>query len=109
MRSLGWSYDDSILYDPEKNTQTAALYLDVLFTTYNDPQMVLAEYNGGPLNAGYLRPGAAALATETRNYVPRVLDLHQRLQQEFDAGTALALQTETRENPERRGKRLGAA
>jgi soluble lytic murein transglycosylase-like protein len=107
-RTLGWSYDDSTLFDPEKNTQAAALYLDVLFSTYKDPQLVLAEYNGGPLNAGYLRAGVAALASETRSYVPRVLELHQRLQQEFEAGTALALQAEGREDSERRGKTLGA-
>ena len=104
--SLGWSYDEAMLYDPEKNTEAAALYLDVLFSTYKDPQLVLAEYNGGPLNAGYLRAGAAALASETRSYVPRVLELHHRLRQEFEAGTAL--QAEAREDSERRGKTLGA-
>ena len=104
--ALGWTYDDSILFDPEKNTQAAALYLDVLFSTYKDPQLVLAEYNGGPLNAGYLRAGVAALASETRSYVPRVLELHQRLKQEFEAG--IALQAEAREDSERRGKTLGA-
>jgi len=107
-RTLGWTYDDSLLYDPEKNTQAAALYLDVLFSTYKEPQMVLAEYNGGPLNAGYLRAGVAALAAETRNYVPRVLELHQRLQEEFQAGTALALQAEAEDGSERGGKRLVA-
>ena len=84
VRSLGWNYDDSTLYDPEKNTEAAALYLDILFSTYSDPQMVLAEYNGGPLNAGFFRAGAGALAAETRNYVPRVLELHAVLKQEFD-------------------------
>jgi soluble lytic murein transglycosylase-like protein len=103
--ALGWSYDDSLLYDPEKNTQAAALYLDVLFATYKDPGMVLAEYNGGPLNAGYLRAGAAALASETRSYVPRVLELHQRLQQEFEEGTAL--RADARDDSVRRGKTLG--
>jgi soluble lytic murein transglycosylase-like protein len=107
-RALGWSYDDTTLYDPEKNTEAAALYLDVLFSTYKDPQLVLAEYNGGPLNAGYLRAGAAALASETRSYVPRVLELHARLQQEFETGTALALQTGATDDSGRRGKALGA-
>jgi soluble lytic murein transglycosylase-like protein len=102
--ALGWSYDDSILFDPEKNTQAAALYLDVLFSTYKDPQLVLAEYNGGPLNAGYLRAGAAALASETRSYVPRVLELHQRLKQELESG--LAPSNEARDDLERRGKTL---
>jgi soluble lytic murein transglycosylase-like protein len=85
-RSLGWSYDESTLYDPEKNTEAAALYLDMLFATYSDPQMVLAEYNGGPLNAGYFRAKVGQLAPETKNYVPRVLELYARLREEFAKG-----------------------
>src|SRR5204862_39005 len=81
------SYEEAALYDPEKNTQAAALYLDILFSTYNDPQLVLAEYNGGPLNAGYFRAGAGELAAETRSYVPRVLQLHARLKEQFAKGT----------------------
>ncbi len=87
VRSLGWNYDDSTLYDPQKNTEAAALYLDILFSTYSDPQMVLAEYNGGPLNAGFYRARAGALAAETKNYVPRVLELFGRLKTEFESGT----------------------
>jgi soluble lytic murein transglycosylase-like protein len=85
-RSLGWDYDEATLYDPEKNTELAALYLETLFATYEDPQLVLAEYNGGPLNAGYFRASSQALASETREYVPRVLALHSRLEEEFGAG-----------------------
>lgn len=88
LRTLGVPYDEAALYDPEKNTHAAALYLDILFSTYSDTQLVLAEYNGGPLNAGYFRAGAGALAAETRNYVPRVLQLHTRLKEQFDKGTA---------------------
>jgi hypothetical protein len=86
VRALGWDYDETTLYDPEKNTQAAALYLDMLFSTYSDPQMVLAEYNGGPLNAGYFRAGVGPLAPETRSYVPRVLELYGRLKEEFERG-----------------------
>ena len=56
----------------------------LLFATYSDPQLVLAEYNGGPLNAGYFRAGVGALAAETRSYVPRVLELHARLKERLD-------------------------
>src|SRR5438445_8754340 len=84
LRALGWNYDETALYDPEKNTQAAALYLDILFSTYSDPQMVLAEYNGGPLNAGYFRAGVGQLAPETRSHVPRVLELHARLKERLD-------------------------
>jgi soluble lytic murein transglycosylase-like protein len=86
VRALGWSYDDSILYDPKKNTEAAALYLDVLFATYSDPELVLAEYNGGPINARYYQASARALAPETRNYVPRVLALYDHLREEFGNG-----------------------
>jgi soluble lytic murein transglycosylase-like protein len=105
MRSLGWTYDETTLYDPEKNTQAAALYLDILFSAYGDPQLVLAEYNGGPLNAGYFRAGVAALAAETRSYVPKVLDLYSRLRQEFDQGFELQLETMHRD-AQREGKTL---
>ncbi|HVR70348.1 MAG TPA: lytic transglycosylase domain-containing protein [Vicinamibacteria bacterium] len=89
LRGLGWDFDEAALYDPEKNTEAAALYLDILFATYGDPEMVLAEYNGGPLNAGYLRAGVAALAAETRNYVPQVLAQYARLKEQFEAGTEI--------------------
>jgi len=104
-RSLGWNYEETTLYDPEKNTEAAALYLDILFAAYNDPQMVLAEYNGGPVNAGYYRADVAALAAETRNYVPRVLELYARLKDQFETGPTL--QAELYGNAQREGKLLG--
>jgi hypothetical protein len=105
LRSLGWSYDDTSLYDAEKNTQAAALYLDILFATYSDPQLVLAEYNGGPLNAGYFRAGASQLASETRSYVPQVLELYSRLKEKFEAG--LESQPDmARRDPLREGRTL---
>jgi len=105
LRTLGWEYDEAALFDPEKNTQAAALYLDILFSTYSDPQMVLAEYNGGPLNAGYFRAGVGQLAAETRSYVPRVLQLHERLKEEFDRGTDLPADPASRD-AQREGKTL---
>jgi soluble lytic murein transglycosylase-like protein len=104
-RALGWSYEEASLYDPERNTQAAAFYLDVLFSTYNDPRMVLAEYNGGPLNAGYLRAGAPELARETRDYVPRVLTLYDRLKDEFDVGIEVQLDL-MHKDAQREGKTL---
>jgi len=105
-RSLGWNYDEQTLYDARKNTEAAALYLDILFAAYNDPQMVLAEYNGGPLNAGYYRADAAALSLETRSYVPRVLDLFARLREQFDSGTSPPPELLPRQR--REGRTLGA-
>jgi soluble lytic murein transglycosylase-like protein len=106
LRALGWDYEETSLYDPEKNTLVAALYLDILFATYNDPQMVLAEYNGGPVNAGFFRAGASQLAAETRNYVPHVLETYARLKEEFEKGMELRVE-EMHRSRERQAKRLG--
>jgi Transglycosylase SLT domain len=109
VRTLGWNYDDSTLYDPEKNTEAAALYLDILFSTYRDPQMVLAEYNGGPLNAGFFRAGTSQLASETRSYVPRVLELYGRLKDEFEKGVVEPQIERMLQDSRRGGKTLGAS
>jgi hypothetical protein len=105
-RSLGWDYDEQMLYDPVRNTEAAALYLDILFAAYNDPQMVLAEYNGGPVNAGYYRAEVAALAPETKSYVPRVLELYARFRQQFETGLPFHAEPSHRD-AEREGKALG--
>jgi soluble lytic murein transglycosylase len=85
-RSLGWEYSDEMLYDPKKNTEMAALYLDILFSAYNDQEMVLAEYNGGPLNAGYYRADSERTASETRDYVKKVESIYERLKNRFELG-----------------------
>ena len=105
LRALGWNYDETSLYDPEKNTQAAALYLDILFSTYSDPHLVLAEYNGGPLNAGYFRAGVGQLAPETRSYVPRVIELYERLRATFEKGVPVQIELMHRD-PLREGKTL---
>ena len=106
LRALGWEYDEASLYDPEKNTMAAALYLDILFSTYSDPQLVLAEYNGGPLNAGYFRAGVGSLAAETRTYVPRVLELYARLKEQFDASADAPAVDLAQRDAHRQGKTL---
>jgi hypothetical protein len=88
------------------NTEMAALYLDILLATYNDESLVLAEYNGGPLNAGYLRAGSRRLAAETEAYVPKVLATYDDLKQSFETGSPPHLQAMHRDLA-RTGKRLG--
>jgi len=91
-RVLDWEYTEDMLLDPEKNTELAALYLDILFSAYNDERLVLAEYNGGPLNAGYLRAGSTRAAAETRAYVAKVLDAHEGLKRRFERGDDIQLE-----------------
>ncbi len=107
-RSLGWEYSDEILYDPAKNTELAALYLDILFTAHNDQNMALAEYNGGPLNARYYRMGSPRVAAETTDYVRKVSARYGGLKDRFELGVEVTLQPMHRER-ERDGKLLGIA
>lgn len=82
-RALGWEYTDDLLHDPVRNTELATFYLEILFAAYNDERMVLAEYNGGPLNAGYLRAGVKRLAPETKAYVRKVTEIHSQMREEL--------------------------
>ena len=105
LRGLGRDYDEAVLYDPATNTEAAALYLDILFATYSDPQLVLAEYNGGPLNAGYFRAGVQALSAETKGYVPQVMALHEKLRHQFE-DAALDPPDSVHRDAQRAGKTL---
>ena len=96
-----------MLFDPEKNTELAALYLDILFSAYNDERLVLAEYNGGPLNAGYLRAGSTRAAAETRAYVAKVLDAHEGLKRKLERGDEIQLELMHKDRS-RNDKRLWA-
>lgn len=106
-RSLDWEYSEELLYDPEKNTELAALYLDILFSAYNDQEMVLAEYNGGPLNAGYYRAGSSQTAAETREYVRKVGAVYEVLENKFERGVDVTLEPMHKDR-ERDGKELGS-
>ena len=83
-RTLSWKYSPEMLYDPQKNTEMAALYLDILLSTHDDVEVVLAEYNGGPRNAQFFRASSSRLAEETRHYVPKVMSVYERLKNRFE-------------------------
>ena len=85
-RSLDWEYSDELLYDPVTNTEMAALYLDILFSAYNDRHLVLAAYNGGPRNADYYRTGSERIAAETRDCVEKVSTVYEGLKSKFEIG-----------------------
>jgi hypothetical protein len=104
-RSLNLEYSDDMLYDPETNTELAALYLDILLSAYNDQSLVLAEYNGGPLNAGYYRAGSSSTALETREYVQRVSAVYEELRTKFELGVEVSLMPMHKDR-ERAGKQL---
>ena len=105
-RMLDWEFTESVLHDPEKNTELAALYLDILLSAYNDEKLVLAEYNGGPLNAGYLRAGSSRTAGETKSYVAKVTELWDELRLRFEQAPRVRFELMHKDST-REGKRLG--
>jgi len=66
--------------DPIKSTEAACQYLEYLFNMYNDWQLAIAAYNGGPsvIKNAIIRSGGKStfweikpyLPIETQNYVP---------------------------------------
>jgi soluble lytic murein transglycosylase len=87
---LGWQFSETMLYEPAKNTELAACYLDKLFVAYGDPRLVLAEYNGGPRNARRFRNGSPRLAAETRDYVSKVMTVLDGLNRRLDLDAVTA-------------------
>ncbi|MGQ0828217.1 MAG: LysM peptidoglycan-binding domain-containing protein [Bacteroidota bacterium] len=59
--------------DPYKSTVAACEYFQYLYTLFNDWQMVLAAYNGGPgtVNKAIRRSGGRKTYWEIRPYLPR--------------------------------------
>jgi soluble lytic murein transglycosylase-like protein len=90
---LGWEFTEEMLLEPAKNTELAACYLHKLIETYDDPRLVLAEYNGGPRNARRLRTGSDRLAPETRDYVAKVMVVLDGLNERFDLAPAAAAES----------------
>lgn len=63
------------LYDPERNLEAGASYLDQLLRRYEgDLELALAAYNAGPSNVR--RYGGVPPFVETRRYVDKVLKLY---------------------------------
>ena len=82
--------DDGMIYDPETNIRYGCFYLRRLYDRYGEWPATLAAYNAGPgrvdrwlddptmLDAdGKLNPDAIP-TTETRRYVPAVLEAQER-------------------------------
>jgi len=70
---FGISYRIKLLYNPKVNIQLGAKLVDVLYATYDDYELVLADYNGGPYSAYYFKTKDKRLAKETKEYVPYIM------------------------------------
>lgn len=72
-QALNISYNRSLLFDVKISTQLAAKLLDILYSIHEEPELVLADYNGGPWQAYYWRVDRKRLDPETSGYVPSVM------------------------------------
>ncbi len=67
------SYCDSILWRIDINIMLGTKLIDVLYSEYQNLELVLAGYNGGPYQAFYFKTKDKRLEKETKNFVPSIL------------------------------------
>ena len=71
---LGWEYSPKLLDDPFKSTYLACTYLDMLHVEYDgNIEQILAEYNGGPSAAYWIKVDPNKTCPDVRNYLKKVL------------------------------------
>ncbi len=78
------AYNDKLLYDTETSTKFAAKLLDVLYAQYEDVELVLAAYNGGPWQAYYYANQKNKLHEETASYVPMIIEKWEQYKQSYN-------------------------
>ena len=81
---MGLTYRDKMLFDINTNDKIAIRLLDILFATYTYPELVLADYNGGPYAAYYYQKDKSKLPGETAKYVPAVMSMWNYYKTKFE-------------------------
>jgi len=81
---MGLTYRDKMLFDINTNDKMAIRLLDILFATYSCPELVLADYNGGPYSAYYYQKDKSKLSIETAKYVPAVMSMWNCYKSKFE-------------------------
>lgn len=82
--ALNITYRKNILYDIEVNTRLSVRLLDILYAVYEDYEVVLADYNGGPYSAYYYKNEKSKLNSETAKYVPNVMSTYKNYKSKFE-------------------------
>jgi soluble lytic murein transglycosylase-like protein len=67
-------YSEHSLYNIETNIKLSAKYIDILFQDYPSYELILAGYNGGYRQIFYYRDNNPKLASETADYIPKVIN-----------------------------------
>jgi len=71
------SYCDSIVWRMDVNIMLGTKLIDVLYSNYQRYDLVLAAYNGGSYQAHYFKTKDKKLHSETKAYVPLILDKYK--------------------------------
>jgi len=67
------SYNDHILYNTEINIKFGVKLLEVLYASYENYEIALAGYNGGPYSAYYYKVKDKRLSDQTEKFVPYIM------------------------------------
>ena len=82
--ALNITYRKYLLYDIEVNTRLAVRLLDILYAVYENYEVVLADYNGGPYSAFYYKNDKSKLNPETTKYVPKVMSMYKNYKLKYE-------------------------
>ena len=82
---LGLTYSDRLLFDIDASTRIAAKYMEEVYSTYPDMELLLAGYNGSDKQIYYYKKKCNSLSDETKGYVPMVMTAWREYQKEFKA------------------------
>jgi hypothetical protein len=67
--AMGLTFDQKYLKDPITSTKLAGKYIGILAATYENEELMSADYNGGPWQAHFYRTDKSRLTAETSNFV----------------------------------------
>ncbi len=82
---LGWKYTHRLLYDVNRSTFLAGVYLDYLYQKYGSVEAMLVGYSCGPLYAlRFVKHDFAAIPDKGLDYVNEVLETYVRYQDEIN-------------------------
>jgi len=81
--ALGISYSDKIYTDISTSTRMAAKYFDILWASYENDTLSIADYNGGPSQAWYYAHDRSRVSPETSAFIPGVLGYYDEFNKDF--------------------------
>lgn len=83
--AMGLTFDQKFLKDPITSTKLAGKYIGILAATYENEELMSADYNGGPWQAYFYKTDKSKLSPETSNFVSCVKGKKEEFEKLYSA------------------------